>query len=234
METRFPWETEPQPAPPRPDVLLNPVEIRILGCLVEKQTTTPETYPLTLNSLRLACNQTTNRDPITTHDAETIERAIESLRRKELIWVVRGGRATKFDHRFAESFKLERRELAVMCVLMLRGPQTPGEIRARAERHYEFPGLEEVEQALETLMHAEPALVSKLLRLPGAKESRYAHRLGGDDQAAHAASPGAEPPLPSGDTERQAVARLEGEVATLRQELDELRRQFLELKRQLE
>jgi hypothetical protein len=212
---------------------LSPLEVRILGCLLEKQVTTPEYYPLTLNSLVSACNQTTNRDPVTAHDESAVERALEGLRDKGLIWVVRGGRALKYEHRLGEKLKLAPRETAALCVMMLRGPQTVGEIRGRTGRLYSYPNLEEVDAALETLMKAEPPLATRLPRLPGTKESRFAHLLGGE-VAAQASEPpareGAAPAPVTTPAEGEKIARLEAEVAALRAEIEELRRQFLEIK----
>lgn len=222
------------------DVLLDPVEVRALGSLIEKQITTPEYYPLTLNSLVTACNQTTNRHPVVSYDEGAVSRALESLRTKNLIWAVRGGRAPKYEHRFSEQSKLAKPEIAVMCVLMLRGPQTVGEIRGRTGRLHEFASLEEVEGVLESLMSAQPPFAAKLPRLPGTKESRYAHRLGGEVHAEeHEAQPRAEPAtMEPGTTdvraESERMARLEGEVEALREELQELRRQLLEFKSRLD
>jgi len=216
---------------------LDPVETRVLGCLIEKRITTPEYYPLTLNSLTTACNQTTNRDPVTAYDESRIERALETLRQKGLIWVVRGNRALKYEHRFSEKLKLEGRELAVMCVLMLRGPQTAGEIRGRTGRLADFTSLEEVDATLENLIHAQPPFARKLPRAPGTKESRFEHVLAGSDEARSEPVPDREDETPA-DSRAGAgaeaaddgrLARLENEVAQLRGELDELRARFEEL-----
>ena len=214
---------------------LDPIEIRVIGALIEKQVATPEYYPLTLNSLVAACNQTTNRDPVTSHDESAIGRALASLRQKGLTWTVTGGRAPKYEHRFGEKFQLAGPALAVMCVLMLRGPQTAGEIRGRTGRLCEFAGLEEVETVLASLMGLERPLAIKLARLPGTKEPRYAHQLGGDAPAY-----GHEPPPPTEASvtdvlgANQRIVQLENEMAALRQELQELHQQFLDLKRQFE
>jgi len=216
------------------DVTLSPVEVRIIGCLVEKQVATPEHYPLTLNALQLACNQTTNREPVTSYDSGTIELALEGLRQKGLVWVVRGGRATKYEQRFGEKFKLGPRETATMCVLMLRGAQTAGEIRARTGRLFEFSNLEEVEASLDSLMRENPPLAAKLPRLPGTKEHRFAHLLAGDvASAAYDAAPG-EPATTGAQVESGKVAMLEQEIAALRQELNQLREEFQALMRRLE
>lgn len=217
------------------DVLLNPVEVRVIGSLIEKQITTPEYYPLTLNALVNACNQTTNRDPVVSYDEKTVARALESLRERSLIWMVTGSRVPKYEHRFTEQLKLAEQEISVMCVLMLRGPQTAGEIRGRTGRLYEFASLEEVEIVIESLMTAEPPFVMKLPRQPGTKESRYAHLLSGEVHVEQQeVQPRPEPVMQEVRAENEKIARLESEVETLRQELQELRQQFLDFKSQFE
>ena len=222
-----------------PPLILNPVEVRVLGSLIEKQITTPEYYPLSLNALMNACNQVSNRDPVVSFEEKTVARALESLREKKLAWMVSGAgsRVPKYEHRMADTFKLAEQEVAVLCVLMLRGPQTPGEIRGRTGRMYEFQSLEEVEQILETLMTAEPhPFATKLQRAPGTKESRYAHLLGGEVKIEEraAASPKPEPAILEVQAENARIARLEEEVETLRQEITELKQQFLDFKKQFE
>jgi len=217
------------------ELLPDPVEIRAIGALVEKQVTTPEYYPLTLNALVNACNQTTNRDPVTSYDASTVERALESLRQKGLIWSVRGGRALKYEQRLSEKLALGAREMAVLCVLMLRGPQTAGEIRGRTGRLHEFASLEEVEPVLHSLMSAEPPLAIKLPRAPGTKEARFAHLLGGEPPVAgREPAPPADSSNSEASTDGERIGRLEAEIQALRLEFDELRRQFDDLKRQFE
>lgn len=203
------------------DKPLSPPEARILGCLMEKQHATPEYYPLTLNALVAACNQTTNREPVMAlGDAEVAE-GLEALRQKGLVWVVSpaGGRVTKYEQKLSETLNLALQEVAALAVLLLRGPQTPGEIRSRSGRLYAFADLAEAEAALESLATAEPPLVARLPRQPGTKESRYAHLLGGAVQA--------EPPLraaaPAGPGR---VEQLQGEVADLREALAALRAEF--------
>src|SRR5881396_345758 len=145
------------------NILLNEVECRVLGSLIEKEITTPEYYPLTLNALVNACNQLSNRDPVVSFDEKTVARALESLREKRLAWMVTGiGRVPKYEQRFAEEYKLAEQELAVLCVLMPRGPQTVGEIRGRTGRLYEFKELEEVELTLQALMTVQPPFAVKL------------------------------------------------------------------------
>ena len=219
------------------DALLNPIEVRVIGSLIEKQVTTPEYYPLTLNALINACNQTTNRGPVVSFEEKTVARALESLREKNLVWMVTGAgsRVPKYEHRFSEHFKLAEQEVAVMCVLMLRGPQTVGEIRGRTTRMYEFASLEEVEMVLESLMMAEPQLAMKLARQPGTKEARYAHMLSGEVSVdERAPEPRPEPAMVEVRAENEKVARLEREVENLRQELAELREQFVNFKAQFE
>ena len=213
------------------DVLLDPVEVRVIGSLIEKQITTPEYYPLTLSALVNACNQTTNRDPVVSHDEGTVARALDSLREKNLLWKVTGSRVPKYDHRFSERFKLTAQQIAVMCVLMLRGPQTVGEIRGRTGRLHEFASLDEVEKVLESLMGAEPPLAARLPRLPGTKESRHAHLLGGEIRVPEREElPRSEPAMTEVRGENERISRLEDEVEALRQELQELRRHFLDFK----
>src|SRR3954468_14891932 len=164
------------------DALMNAIEVRVIGALVEKQMATPEYYPLTMNALVNACNQLTGREPVVAYDERTVARALESLREKQLVWLVTaaGARVPKYEHRLSEKFNLAEQETAVLAVLMLRGPQTIGEIKGRTGRIYEFAELAEVEMTLESLMTSEPPLIVKLPRQPGTKESRYAHRLAGE------------------------------------------------------
>src|SRR5579862_5211435 len=159
------------------DLLLHPAEVRVLGSLLEKEITTPEYYPLSLNALVNACNQKSNRDPVVEFDAATVEQALESLRDKGLLLAITGAvsRVRKYSHRFAEKLNLGRRELAIVCELMLRGPQTLGELRTHSERMHPFDDLAEVEAVMERL----PELIVKLPRRPGEKEVRYAHLLSG-------------------------------------------------------
>ena len=224
-----------------PPVILNRVEVRVLGSLIEKQITTPEYYPLTLNALTNACNQTSNRDPVVSFDDKTAVRALESLREKKLVWMVTGAgsRVPKYEHRMAETFTLAEQEVAVLGVLMLRGPQTVGEIRGRTARMYEFQSLDEVEQVLDALMISEPhPFVTKLPRQPGTKESRYAHLLGGEVKIERIEEQPAiarlEPAALEVRAENERMAKIEEEMEALRLELSELRQQFLEFKKQFE
>lgn len=221
-------------------MILSAEEVRIVGALVEKQVTTPEYYPLTLNALVNACNQISNRDPVVAYDEQLVVRAIDSLRLKGLAREVRtaDGRVPKYRHVLDEALTLSKAELAVMCVLMLRGAQTVGELRGRTERLYSFSGLQFVEATLEGLMNRSDGRAPLVVRLPrgaGQKESRYAHLLAGEvkiDEAELAKAGEASPRAARGDGER--VARLEDEVSALRGELAELREQFADFKKQFE
>src|SRR2546423_3578165 len=185
------------------DSLLNDVEVRVVGSLAEKQVTTPDYYPLTLNALVHACNQISNREPVVNYDERTVADAVESLRAKNLVYIFYGAesRVPKYKHMMREVFALSPQELAAMCVLMLRGPQTVGEIRGRTGRLYEFADLPEVEATLEGLARRDEPLVAKLPRQAGRKEARYAQLLSGrpeveeagDEQAAPAVARAATP-----------------------------------------
>ncbi|CAN5666511.1 YceH family protein [soil metagenome] len=168
---------------------LTEVEARVVGALIEKQLTTPEYYPLTLNSLVAACNQKSNREPVVAYDEETVTKALENLREKNIVYVFYGStsRVPKYKHILPDVFELEPPETAVLCVLMLRGAQTLGELRERTSRLYEFSGLGEVNETLDNLMRRDEPLVVKLERLPGQKEARFAHLLAGEiDVSAYA------------------------------------------------
>jgi uncharacterized protein YceH (UPF0502 family) len=207
---------------------LTAAEIRVLGCLLEKQRTTPDTYPLTLNALRAACNQSTNRDPVVDYDEDTVGDAVDRLREKKLSLLVTGsGRVNKFQQRISETLNLGRRESAVLCTLLLRGPQTLGEIKDRSERMFAFADLAETETVLDRLGDwPSGALVAKLARQPGQKEARFAHLLSGAPAAESTAAAIVEPPI-------GRVAQLEKELQELRAEFDELRRRFESLEAQL-
>jgi len=205
------------------DWQLNAAEVRVLGSLLEKEVATPDYYPLSLNALVNACNQKSNRDPVVSYDEDTVERALEGLRAKGLGLRITGGdsRVPKHAQRFTEKFNLGRREAAVMCVLMVRGPQTVGELRGRSERLFTFDDLEAVESTLQRL--AEMEFVKKLPRLTGFKEQRWAHLLAGDVEVAEE-FPAPAPDRGPGDRER--IARLEAELADLRREFDAFRKSF--------
>jgi uncharacterized protein YceH (UPF0502 family) len=163
-------------------VNLTPVQSRIVGCLIEKEMATPDNYPLTMNGLLAACNQTSNRNPVTRLDEATVGNALENLRAMKVVRIVysRSNRADKFRHVLEEVLALEPDELAVLCVLMLRGPQTSSELRSRTERLHVFAGQEEVDQVVRRLAARQEPLVARLERQPGQKENRWAHLLGGD------------------------------------------------------
>jgi uncharacterized protein YceH (UPF0502 family) len=198
---------------------LDPVEIRVLGCLVEKQRTTPDAYPLSLNALRLACNQSTNRDPVVDYDEETIRGALHRLGRRGWTRLASGAgsRTVKYRHLLDEKPGLSGDEQAVLTVLMLRGPQTPGELRARTERMHRFADVLALEETILRLMDRD--FVLRLDRRPGQKEERYAHRLGEDLEDAPPAAATAPVQTPPGDR----VAALERRVEALERELAELR-----------
>lgn len=220
------------PAHDEQPVVLGEIEVRVLGALVEKQVTTPEYYPLTLNALVNACNQTSSRDPIVNYDDPTVTLGLDRLRDKKLAYVFAGAdsRVMKFGHKFPERFDLNAAELAAVCVLLLRGPQTPGEIRARTGRMHEFESLAEVELTLDALASKKPQpLVARLPRQTGFKEARFAHLLSGPVAPAPSAeSPAATPP----PVDR--TAQLEQEIAALRKELADLRQQFADFRKQFE
>ena len=217
--------------------LINDVEVRVLGALVEKQVTTPEQYPLTLHALMLACNQKSNRHPVVTYDEATVAEAIESLRAKNLAYVFYGStsRVPKYKHVMAEIFALNPAELAVMCLLMLRGAQTAGELRGRSERLYEFSSPEEVEAALSSLLVKEPEpLVAKMARQPGQKEARYAHLLSGEISVDERPAEQETAMRATGQTAAERYARLEQEVATLREQMERLQQEFVEFRKQFD
>jgi len=202
------------------------VEIRVLGSLIEKQRTTPDAYPLSLNALRLACNQSTNRDPVVDYDERTVREALNRLARRGWTRLASGpgSRAAKFRHLFDEALGLSDEEAAILCVLMLRGPQTPGELKQRAQRLHSFSGLAELESVLDDLIGRE--LVARLPRRPGQKEERYEHLLSPTAPTGTAETAGAaETPAETDRVEELeiAVRELRTEVAELRRELDSLR-----------
>jgi uncharacterized protein YceH (UPF0502 family) len=216
--------------------LLTSNEIRVLGSLIEKQITTPEYYPLTLNSLTLACNQKNNRNPVTTLTEAEVEQALDSLREKNLAYVFYGStsRVPKFKH-VADNLHLSPAELAVMCVLMLSGAQTAGEIRGRAYRLYEVTGLEEIEQTLYLLSTKDPEpLVTKLPRQTGQKEARFAHLLAGEVKMEDLDGEQPASKQTRRSIESEKVVSLEHRVETLAAEVEGLRRQFDDFKKQFE
>ncbi len=215
---------------------LDDVEVRVLGALMEKEVTTPEYYPLSLNALVNACNQKSNREPVVLYDEETVETALAGLRAKGLAARMTGHdmRVPKHSHRLSEVINLGRREAAVMCVLMLRGPQTAGELRGRTERLYQFDDLEAVDACLTRLMEWEPEpLVARLPRQVGYKEVRYAQLLSGEPPAV-SAPPSAAQSSSLRETRDDPLARLQASVDRLEAEVADLKRQFAEFKSQFE
>lgn len=216
--------------------LLNDVEVRVLGCLIEKELTTPEYYPLTLNALTNACNQKSNRDPVLSLAEADVVRALDRLKFKGLARLsAEAGRVPKYCHSLTEKFRFAPSELSVLAELLLRGPQTVGELRGRAERMAPFADLAAVEQLLGELMELDPPLVGRLPRQPGRKECRYAHLLAGEPQSSAeevTAQPEAARLRVMAEDER--IGRLEVEVAALRSEVAELRRLMDEFKSQFE
>jgi hypothetical protein len=211
---------------------LDDVEVRVLGALMEKEVATPEYYPLSLNALVNACNQKSNREPVVSYDEDTVETALDGLRAKGLAARISGHdmRVPKHAHRLSEVINLGRREAAVLCVLMLRGPQTAGELRGRTERLYEFDDLEAVDACLTHLMEWQPEpLVAKLPRQVGYKEVRYAHLLSGEPPAPLAPASAAQT-AGVRETRDDSVARLD----RLEAEVADLKRQFAEFKSQFE
>ena len=209
------------------DWQLEAAEVRVLGALMEKETTTPDYYPLSLNALVNACNQKSNRDPVVSFDEDTVETALNGLREKGLTSRITGtdSRVPKHEQRFVEKCNLGRREAAVMCVLMLRGPQTVGELRGRTERLYAFDDLEAVESTMRRL--EEMGFVKKLPRQTGYKEQRWAHLLAGDFEVEEEpAAPGPAGTFDRGPSDRERIAVLEQELAELKRQFEDFRRNF--------
>jgi uncharacterized protein YceH (UPF0502 family) len=196
------------------------IELRVLGCLIEKQRTTPEAYPLSLNSLRLACNQSTNREPVVDYDEPTIRAALDRLAQKGWTRLASGpgSRAAKFRHLFDEALGVSDEEIAVLCVLMLRGPQTPGELKQRTPRLHNFASIDDIERVLDDLIGRE--LVARLPRRPGQKEQRYGHLLGNESVEA----------APTQAVESDRLTRVERELEELRDAVAALRAEFAALR----
>jgi len=223
--------------------ILSEVEIRVLGALIEKELTTPEYYPLSLNALLNACNQKSNRHPVMNLDENSVSQALRSLDKEGLAGPADAmdNRVAKFGHRLQEAFNFDRREIAVLCELLLRGPQTPGELRSRAGRMHPFDDLGQVQSTLQRLAQREPPMVKMLPRQPGTKEARYAHLLSGEmrsqaPQAAPQAAPESAPAATvihrAADAER--ITRLENEVAALQNEVAALKQQLAAFRKQFE
>ena len=212
---------------------LTEVEARVLGSLVEKQLTTPEYYPLTLNALTAACNQKSNRDPVVSYDESTISGAIDTLRERNLVYLYYGtsSRTVKYKHMLPGVFQLDEAGVAVVAVLLLRGPQTIGELRERTGRLHEFSGLGEVQETLDELTRRDEPLVAKLERQAGQKEARYAHLLSGE-VAQEAVAVRERPAQPAAANER--LGKLESELERMREDLAELRAIFDEFRKQFD
>jgi len=218
-------------------VILNEIETRVLGSLIEKDITTPDYYPLSLNALVNACNQKNNREPVMTLDESSVRETLATLQEKRLAGPASGAdsRVTKFEHRLQEVFNFDRREIAVLCVLLLRGPQTHGELRGRTDRMYHFDALEDVVSTLDRLAQREPSLVSILPRQPGTKESRYTHLFSGEPPEQPVAPRSV--PVVASDSSNSVtgrVAALEMQVSNLRTELAEIQQQLASFRKQFE
>jgi uncharacterized protein YceH (UPF0502 family) len=217
------------------DILLSDVENRVLGSLVEKELTTPEYYPLSLNALVNACNQKSNRDPVMNLDEEAVREALRTLDKKGLAGAADNmvSRVSKYEHRLQEAYNFTRHEIAILSELLLRGPQTPGELRSRADRMHKFDDLGIVQSTLQRLMKREPPLVKVLARQPGTKEARYAHLLSGDVETKE---PTWAIPAASANTATGAdrIARLEEQVASLLSEVADLKQQLASFRKQFE
>ncbi len=222
------------------NILLNTVEIRVLGSLIEKEITTPEYYPMSLNALTNACNQKSNREPVMELSENEVHAAIETLRDKRLGWqfTSAGARVPKYEHNLRSLFTLSKEEIAVLCILLLRGPQTVGELRTRTDRMCSFASLEDVEKTVKGLISREDGpFVVELPRQPGRKENRYMHLLGGEieiNQDSSVVNQVTEHPKISISSTSERISSLENEVASLKTELNDLKMQFLDFKKQLE
>ena len=218
--------------------ILTPIETRVLGSLIEKDITTPDYYPLSPNALVNACNQKNNRDPVMTLDEAAVREALASLQEKRMAGPAGGAdsRVTKYEHRLQEVFNFDRREIAIICVLLLRGAQTPGELRGRADRMYHFEALEDVVSTLDRLGQREPPLVRALARQPGTKEVRYMHLFSGEPpEHLMQGNVARAPSFATGDdSNSERIATLEEEVSRLRTELTEVQQQLSAFRKQFE
>lgn len=216
------------------DIVLSEFEARVLGCLVEKEITTPEYYPLSLNALVHACNQKSNRDPLMNLDENAVRHALRMLGEQMLARSASGdSRVAKYEHRLPDTFNFTRPETAILCELLLRGPQTPGELRSRAERMHPFEDLSVVQSTLKHLMERDPPLVKVLPRQAGNKEARYMHLLSGDVEVREA--PLVKEAAPSGISgENERITRLETEISDLQKEVADLKKQFAEFRKQFD
>lgn len=215
---------------------LTEIQTRVLGSLIEKDITTPDYYPLSLNALVNACNQKNNRDPVMTLDESAVRDALATLQEKRLAGPASGAdsRVTKFEHRLQEVFNFDRREIAVVCVLLLRGPQTPGELRSRTDRMYRFEALEDVVSTLDRLAQRDPPLARVLPRQPGTKESRYTHLFSGEPPEQPSVERAPSPAIAGGNSNPDRLAALEEEVSRLRTDLSEVQQQLATFRKQFE
>ncbi len=213
--------------------VLTEIEVRVLGALIEKDITTPDYYPLSLNALVNACNQKNNRDPVMTLEEDAVADALATLQEKRLAGPASGAdsRVTKYEHRLQEVFNFDRREIAILCVLLLRGLQTPGELRSRTERMYHFEALDDVVSTLDRLSQRQPPLAAVLPRQPGTKESRYMHLFSGDAPPAVDVVRASDHALPPGV---DRLTHLENEVAELKREVSEIHQQLADFRKQFE
>ena len=211
------------------------MECRVLGSLLEKEITTPEYYPLSLSALLNACNQKSNREPIMNLDKAAVREALHSLEGQSLVRSVSpaDSRVTKYEHRLQEAYNFYRHETAILCLLLLRGPQTPGELRGRSERMHSFEDLNAVQSSLQHLMKRELPLVKALPRQPGTKETRYVHLLSGDTERWESPS-AVQPNADAGSADSEKMKKIEDEIAALRNEIAELKQQFASFRKQFE
>jgi uncharacterized protein len=212
------------------DIILNPIEVRVLGSLMEKELATPEYYPLSLNALVNACNQKTNRSPVFSLDEGQVVNALQSLKEKKLVYRSDAGRVSKYWHDFFKQNNLIRREAALLCLLLLRGSQTAGELRTRTERLCSFENIEEVFQYLDNL--SDIGLVAKLPRQPGQKEQRFTHLLAGEPENIDQVFARQEPIMITVEADNDRIAELEKSVAYLQEEIDTLKNEFLAFKKE--
>jgi len=212
------------------DILINDQEARVLGCLMEKAMATPDYYPLSLNALTNACNQKSNRDPVVSWDEQAVEDAVDGLEKNGLVNRSTVGRVPKYEELFTRQHSMVASETAVLCVLMLRGPQTPGAIRSRTDRLHAFDSLDALQETLDRL--CEWGHVQRLERLPGHKECRYMHLLSGEPDKNADSAESSDPVVPSEDTAR--LMQLDAEVQSLKEELADLRAAFESFRKQFE
>jgi uncharacterized protein YceH (UPF0502 family) len=217
-------------------VILTEIEARVLGSLIEKDITTPDYYPLSLNALANACNQKNNRDPVMTLDENSVRDALSTLQEKRLAGPASGAdsRVTKYEHRLQEAFNFDRREIAIICVLLLRGAQTPGELRGRTDRMYHFEALEDVASTLDRLAHRDPPLTAALPRQPGTKETRYMHLFSGEAPQQVYVERSPTPATAGSGAAADRISALEAEVQALRSELTEVQQQLAAFRKQFE